>query len=103
MSREELNAHRKAHGNYKGAWTGSSKSDKNKAKKDLKTTRRIVASLLREHEEKKEKENEEFHALKAAIVNEIRATAMTPTQAGPATAPLSPMKRNLKKGWWENW
>ena len=93
----ELKEHRRANGNYKGAWKGQQASV-DKPKKNGAVSRKVVAAMMREHDLKKQKENEEYEELKAAIVEELRGAVNPKVTVAQANASQIPsLKRVLKK------
>ena len=67
--KDELRAHRKANGNYKGSWTGKERTSNTGGT----MSRAQVAAMIKSHDEDKEKESNEKNAFKAEIVEEFKS------------------------------
>ena len=67
--KEELRAHRKANGNYKGTWSGKERTNNSGGA----LSRAQVAAMIKSHEEDKVKESADREAFRATIVDEFKS------------------------------
>lgn len=67
--KDELRAHRKANGNYKGTWSGKERTSNNGGA----LSRAQVAAMIKSHDEDKEKESTEKDEMRASIVEEFKS------------------------------
>ena len=93
--KDELIAHRKSNGHYKGAWTGKSKGGQS----DVGSTtvnKATIAAMIREHADKKQKEDEEQDAMRAAFVDELKGVIRSEVASSAAAQSAVP-KRALQR------
>ena len=76
-------SHRKENGEYKGTWTEKG----NGSEKSNVMSKADVSALIREHEERKQKEAEEATALKASIIDDLKQIVDSSVVAAMAASP----------------
>ena len=67
--KDELRAHRKANGNYKGTWSGKSRTSNTGGA----LSRAQVAAMIKSHDEDKVKESTEKDEMRASLVEEFKS------------------------------
>ena len=70
--KDELISHRKANGNYKGAWSGKPPKGGKDKKVHWAPTKAKVAAMIKDCADKREKEAEEQNAMRAELVSDLK-------------------------------